>query len=258
MFAFGDKDGTLCEAKLQHLLGLAISDIENVLYVADTYNHKLKKVDITKNTLTTLSGAGFDAPDGRTQPFNEPGGLCVSVDGKKLYVADTNNHVIKIVELDKNFSVRRIRNLELIINQKRTKKDRVRHEVLTAKPIVVNTKGGKAIVKLTVNLENGLKMTQDAEQKWTADLPSAAWSCAPCSGSNVTGLDAVVSVPPSSQCQEEDNVLEFVFNLLTCDKDLCMPKNFLVRLPIVYKQDASTEVSSCVKVSLKPSSVGLA
>lgn len=258
LFAFGDKDGALCDAKLQHLLGLAISETENVLYVADTYNHKLKKVDITKNTVNTLSGPGFETVDGRSQPFYEPGGLCVSADGKRLYVADTNNHVIRIVELDKHFSVRRIRNLELIVNQKHAKKDRVRHEMFTAKPIIVSNKGGKSIIKLTMNLESGLKLTPEAEQKWVAELPSASWSSAPCSGSNVTDLDAVVNVPPHSQVQEEENILEFVFNLLTCDKDLCMPKNFVVKVPILYKQDGSTEVSSSVKVSLKPTAISIA
>lgn len=259
LFAFGDLDGTTWEAKLQHLLGLAVSESENVVYVADTYNHKIKKLDIVKNSITTLSGTGFDAVDGRTQPFNEPGGLCVSADGKKLYVVDTNNHVIKIVELDKHFSVRRIRNLELVFNNKKfTRKERVRYENLKAKPIVLSAKGGKAIIKVTVNLENSLKLTQDAEQKWIVELPSASWSCAPCSGSNVTSLDAVISVPPYSQSQEENNVLEFVFSLLTCDKDLCMPKNFIVQVPVLYKQEGDVEVNSSVTVNLKPSLMSIA
>lgn len=240
------------------MLGVAVSETENVVYVADTYNNKLKKLDIAKNTITTLSGSGFDAVDGRTQPFNEPGGLCLSADGKKLYVADTNNHVIKIVELDKHFSVRRIRNLELVVNRKLARKERLRYEILKAKPIVVSTKGGKAIVKVLVHLDSGLKLTQEAEQKWLVDLPSASWSCAPCSGSNVTSLDAVVSVPPYSQSQEEANLLEFVFNLLTCDKDLCMPKNFVVQVPVAYKQGGDMEASSCVAVSLKPASMSVA
>ena len=32
--------------------------------------------------------------------FSEPGGLCVSHDCSNLYVADTNNHCIKIVDLE--------------------------------------------------------------------------------------------------------------------------------------------------------------
>ena len=38
-----------------------------------------------------------DADEGRQATFNEPGGI--SAAGGKLYVADTNNHVIRVVEL---------------------------------------------------------------------------------------------------------------------------------------------------------------
>lgn len=32
--------------------------------------------------------------------FNEPGGLCIEEKGRLLYVADTNNHQIKILDLE--------------------------------------------------------------------------------------------------------------------------------------------------------------
>lgn len=241
------------------MLGLAVSETENCVYVADTYNHKLKKLDIAKNTITTLTGAGFDAIDGRTQPFNEPGGLCLSADGKKIYVADTNNHVIKIVELDKNFSVRRIRNFELVVNKKLGEKERLRYEsVKVKKPIFVSGKGGKTIISLQLRLENGLKLTQEGEQKWLVDLPTVSWSSAPCSGANVTNFDTVVTIPPHSQAEEETNLVEFVFNLLTCDKDLCMPKNFIVQVPVTYKQGGDVETSSSFSITVKPTSITVA
>lgn len=34
--------------------------------------------------------------------FNEPGGLCASEDGSSLYIADTNNHAIKVLSLKDN------------------------------------------------------------------------------------------------------------------------------------------------------------
>lgn len=248
MFAFGDKDGVFCEAKLQHVLGLAISDTENALYVADTYNHKLKKVDIIKNSITTLNGI-------EPGKFREPGGLCVSADGKRLYVADTNNHTIRVVELDRHFLVRRIRDLELAIDAARTSRNRAKHEMLKGKAMAVSTKGGKLIVKLEMKLEN-LGLTKDAEQKWSVDLPSAAWNCVPSAGSNVMDVDVVVSVPPMKD-QGDSGVVEFVFNLLTCDNDVCMPKNFVVQLPVVYEQDGAVEGNGFVQVGLKPSCVVL-
>ena len=41
MFAFGDADGKGRNAKLQHPIGIQWDKMRNVLYVADTYNHKV-------------------------------------------------------------------------------------------------------------------------------------------------------------------------------------------------------------------------
>ena len=42
LFDFGDKDGAGYSAKLQHPLGVHFCDVNQTLYVADTYNHKIK------------------------------------------------------------------------------------------------------------------------------------------------------------------------------------------------------------------------
>ncbi len=96
LFDFGDKDGSREEARLQHPLGVAYHD--GLVFVADTYNHKIKIVNPGDNTCVTFAGdghAGFI--DGAAPRFYEPGGL--SIAGDKLYVADTNNHAIRVIEL---------------------------------------------------------------------------------------------------------------------------------------------------------------
>ncbi len=95
LFEFGDRDGQGDEARLQHPLGLVYAD--GALYVADTYNHKLKRLDPQTRTLKTFAGAGQPGQtDGAQSSFYEPGGLS-SANGK-LYVADTNNHAIRVVD----------------------------------------------------------------------------------------------------------------------------------------------------------------
>lgn len=42
LFAFGDEDGVGIDAKLQHPLGVAWNPEEKRLYVADSYNHKVR------------------------------------------------------------------------------------------------------------------------------------------------------------------------------------------------------------------------
>ncbi|HTU94132.1 MAG TPA: thioredoxin-like domain-containing protein [Gemmataceae bacterium] len=87
LFKFGDVDGEADTVRLQHALGLAFHD--GKLYVADTYNSKIKLLDPVKRTCVTFLG-------GKSQ-FSEPGGISYA-DGK-LYVADTNAHRIRVVDL---------------------------------------------------------------------------------------------------------------------------------------------------------------
>lgn len=93
LFDFGDVDGTGRAVRLQHALGVAYHD--GKLYVADTYNSKIKVLDPVRRTCTTLLGDGGGwFGEGL---FSEPGG--VSYAGGKLYVADTNAHRIRVVDL---------------------------------------------------------------------------------------------------------------------------------------------------------------
>lgn len=45
-------------AKLQHPLGVAWDHLNKRIYIADTYNHKIKTVDTTTGYCKTLFGAG--------------------------------------------------------------------------------------------------------------------------------------------------------------------------------------------------------
>ena len=108
LFGFGDRDGDGEEALLQHPIGVAAGD--GVVYVADSFNHKVKVVDPETGSCTTLYGNGEPerlaelfpgAPLGPASPgepgFFEPEGLAVA-DGV-LYIADTNNHRVLAIDL---------------------------------------------------------------------------------------------------------------------------------------------------------------
>jgi DNA-binding beta-propeller fold protein YncE len=84
LFEFGDKDGVGDAVRLQHPLAVAVHD--GAVYIADTYNHKIKKLDPASRRVTTFVG-----------DFYEPGGL--SIANGTIYVADTNNHAIQTVDL---------------------------------------------------------------------------------------------------------------------------------------------------------------
>ncbi len=95
LFEFGDADGVGDAVRLQHPLGLAWLD--GRLFLADTYNHRIKQIDAAARRVTTLAGTGRPGDeDGAGGSFAEPGGLA-AYDGR-LYVADTNNHAVRIVD----------------------------------------------------------------------------------------------------------------------------------------------------------------
>ncbi len=94
LFDFGDLDGSFQEAMLQHVLGVTALNAEEILIV-DTYNHKLRRLNLGKDSVETLTGTGQPGrADGAPAAarLNEPGGLAVL--GDRVLIADTNNHRI--------------------------------------------------------------------------------------------------------------------------------------------------------------------
>jgi len=85
LFDFGDVDGNGDEVRLQHALGVAWH--AGLIYIADTYNSKLKVLDPKTRSVSTLIGEGS---------FDEPGGL--SFAGDTLYLADTDHNRVMVVD----------------------------------------------------------------------------------------------------------------------------------------------------------------
>lgn len=99
LFEWGYEDGPAPEARLQHPQGIAA--IGHWLYVADTYNNVIRVIERGGRTVSTLSGTGTPGmEDGECEgsSFNQPSG--VAIWNRTLYVADTNNHAIRAVNLD--------------------------------------------------------------------------------------------------------------------------------------------------------------
>lgn len=101
LFDFDDIDGELDENRLQHALGVD-GDAAGNLYIADTYNSRVKIVRAGETSTHTLFGkggsGGYQDGEKHLAQFDEPGGLSYA-DGI-LYVADTNNHVIRAIDLE--------------------------------------------------------------------------------------------------------------------------------------------------------------
>lgn len=93
----GYKDGPAQASQFSSPSGMAF-DSDGNLYVADSRNHRIRKID-TAGTVTTFAGGGGggpDSPDGQgiNAEFFYPKGLTFDPEGN-LYVADSNNYNIR-------------------------------------------------------------------------------------------------------------------------------------------------------------------
>ncbi|CAJ1081025.1 NHL repeat-containing protein 2 [Xyrichtys novacula] len=194
LFAFGDVDDKGVGAKLQHPLGVAWSPEQSLLYVADSYNHKIKVVDPKTKQCSTLAGTG-EAGDTlghefNKSCFNEPGGLCVGDSGKLLYVADTNNHQIKVLDLtSKTVSLFPI-SMDCTdsvpskpsgpTKAAKLPKSAPRKEMA---PVTVCA-GQTLVMSLTLSLPKETKLTEEAPSCWTLSAEGNDWLLG---GEEVTG-----------------------------------------------------------------------
>jgi len=94
-------DATL--ANLNGPFGIA-RDSDGNLYIADTYNNAIRKVD-TNGIITTVagtlgsSGSNGDGGDATSAQLDSPSGVAVDNNGN-VYIADTSNHAIRKVDTD--------------------------------------------------------------------------------------------------------------------------------------------------------------
>ncbi|RMG25485.1 MAG: hypothetical protein D6730_10780, partial [Bacteroidetes bacterium] len=102
----GDRDGkALGEATFNNPHGIAI-DGRGILYIADRWNHKIRKYDPHTGLVSTLAGTGAigstDGP-GNTARFHAPWGIAADAVGN-VYVADTKNQKIRKIDTLGNVS----------------------------------------------------------------------------------------------------------------------------------------------------------
>jgi DNA-binding beta-propeller fold protein YncE len=97
LFDFGDADGPVGKARFQHPIG--VTHHGGNLFVADTYNHKVKMIDLENGTVHTMVGSGVSGDsDGSAleAQLSEPNDV-VLLDGN-MFIADTNNHRIRVFD----------------------------------------------------------------------------------------------------------------------------------------------------------------
>src|SRR2546423_329914 len=248
LFDFGDVDGVGDDVRLQHPLGIVT--YEGKLFIADTYNHKIKELDTQSRTVRTFAGTGKPGQeDGAQSAFYEPGGF--SVANGKLYVADTNNHAVRVVDLKtKQTSM-------LVIKGLRPPATNAQVEAQDSNQLAPNAEEIKlqpqrlhaqtdAKLQIEVALPTGYHVNTLAPNRYQISIESGAQSLSTASGQKtLTQIEQNLSIPlsmPLRSLAPGKSELRVALTIFYCREDntgTCLIKTLVWRVPVEVTTDAS-------------------
>ena len=266
LFEFGDTDGTGDDVRLQHPLGvLAVGD---KILIADTYNHKIKELDVKQRSVKTFLGRGKPGQvDGASPSFYEPGGL--SVANGRLYVADTNNHAVRVVDLKtRETSTLNIKGLQppasgAIATLTESESGPNAEEIKLAPQIL--RAGNDAALVAQVELPPGYHLNPSAPQRYRISVENGPQQLGLLSETELgaIGHDKVVSrslknlqLPlriPVRTFGPGNTELRLQLTLFFCREDntgTCRIKTLVWRVPVEVKNDASGPSQISVQAKL--------
>jgi len=239
LFAFGDVDAVGADARFQHPLGIAID--QNQLYIADSYNHKIRRIDLDSAAVTTWLGDGKPGAEINPARLSEPGGLAIA-DGR-LFIADTNNHRILSVTLtDRSVSEITIAALTPPAERNRSPQP----DIALASQVPLQTLAATDALQVTIRLQipEGLKLNSQFPVHWAVFAPTEQ-SLVPAAALAVRNRitpaeDGTVAftVPLSGQPGDAVMLLQLSFGYCDADdKGLCRLAEGLWKIPLKLSTD---------------------
>jgi len=237
LFDFGDVDGIRTEARLQHPLGLAFAD-DGFLYVADTYNSKIKRIDLERREITTYLGDEQGWQDGADARFYEPGGIATL--GDTLYVADTNNHAVRIVDLPSGETQTLIlKGIERF--QPPPDNENYRGEIVTVAPVTVAPGGGTIDIDIALPPEH--KVNEDAPSSAEFFATGGIADFGENQGVSLTGTTFPVSIPVELTSGSGEMTADLT--VIYCREDaesLCLIQQLRFLVPVTVGDGAGDRV----------------
>jgi thiol-disulfide isomerase/thioredoxin len=248
LFGFGDKDGKGSSVRLQHCLGLAYGD--GKLYVADTYNNKIKVCNPATKTVKTFAGSGKPGLKDEPAQFDEPGGL--SLADKLLFVADTNNHAIRTIEVESG----KVGTLDISSVKPPTvkKQPTFSNATVSTHPGIKLSAGEAFDLNVSLELPPGYKLSADAPLVYKVEAPG--------SDGTLVGpgaqLAAEIETPSNpfklplrfakARGLGEKVDLKISLSAFVClPNTLCTIKNYVVTVPVTFADGGENKAS--VKIS---------
>jgi sugar lactone lactonase YvrE len=238
LFDFGDVDGIGTEARLQHPLGIVWDPASGDLLVADTYNSKLKRIDPDTGETTTYLGEGRGWADGPSPRFYEPGGLAIS--GPTLFVADTNNHVVRTVDLETDS----VATLVLHGMERFAPPPNAADypgTVVELSPLALAS--GDGIIRLAIELPDGYKVNEDAPSSVSLSATGVSVTFANGAEQSLTG--ATLPIDLAITFEAGSGVITADVTLLYCRNDsagLCIIEQVRFRQPVTVGASGDSEI----------------
>ncbi|HEX7331271.1 MAG TPA: thioredoxin-like domain-containing protein [Pyrinomonadaceae bacterium] len=239
LFEFGDVDGTGDDVRLQHPLGLITYG--DKLLIADTYNHKIKELDPKQEKVKSLFGTGKPGQsDGASPSFYEPGGLALA--NGNLYIADTNNHAIRVIDLKtKRASTLRIngltppaRNMQALENATGPNADEIKV------PAQKLRAGANGSLQIDVELPAGYHLNPLAPQRYKVSVDGKSLTVdEKVAAKQAKDLKLPISVPLTPGAAGSANLRAQV-TLFYCREDntgTCRIKTLVWQLPVEVTSD---------------------
>jgi thiol-disulfide isomerase/thioredoxin len=237
LFEFGDRDGRGPVVRLQHCLGVAYG--EGHLYIADSYNNKIKVC--TPKTQSVRSLVGSHKPGETDDPphFYEPGGLSVS--GSNLYVADTNNHKIRVVDLTTN----KVKTLPMAglspPRQIRRAPSFARAKVMNV-PAVEAPAGDSIKIAVSIPLPKGYKFNEETPMDYLVETPEKTGILSadlPAEGQRIKPQVGhfEIKVPLAKAAAAGDTIdLRLSLQTFVCSEasSLCQIRSFVWNVPVSF------------------------
>ena len=222
LFAYGDVDGAGVGAKLQHPLGVSVDTSNKVLYIADSYNHKIKKA-VLEGKLYSVSTI--------VSGLAEPGGLCFVPDNNSVYISDTNSHSVKVLKLDSG----ELLSLPVTtdVTDSPDKVRRSEHQV--------SCEAGQLRISGELGLQSGLKLNTEAASVWRLSCSQESWQVPARGEITGDGLNILLShpaLPPASV-----TTVEISARLYICTQDgLCLVQASKHLLSLTAANNSTKEI----------------
>ena len=251
LFAFGDTDGIGEKAKMQHVLGVQWWEEAGKIIVADTYNHRLKLLDPKTGEIKRWIGSGKSGlknGKGLDSQLSEPSGFALDPKSNKLYVADTNNHVIRTINLiSQEIETLNLSGVPSPIKPIAPRSLRLAElpgtPVIKTSPLnLIPNKKGELILNL--KLPSGYHLTEAAGSRWQVisdkDIPIKINED---KAAGVIKENTTINIPIKLKDNAKDGIVRVEAIAYFCkDEGECQISGVLFEIPVIIGQSTNKKI----------------